>query len=1084
VANITVTTSSNFDDAANLALANGDNIAISSAAVLTINSDVRWGQNAAVVGDVDVTEGEFKIDASQTWWIPFDASSGNVPALGTCGTADVTRGGSNVGEFMGVWTALGVAPSAAGGAMPASGFVKLRSKSTTLADNDVLTFAGGATITINSATGGQRGWLHYVGEEGTNSTTGRVLAPTLGKITTRGDWFELGTGSGSSGQTLQYFVADYCPAIQVETASGSGVYEWWGLCPAADFSATNIATDDRGRFFTCSAAGVITFGGATYGKLPPSGAKIRCPNIHVSSSTSANWAANTLNSTAANRYSFQSTGGLLDLEYTAFSGSFGAIGSALLSAKYCTGFDATFNEGSVAASSSSSNNKEIYYEQCACSRLGVSAPHFSATYCQKVTFKNCCSFRSSGANSGTFGFNVTNSDQILIENPLLISNGTVTALDISYSTNVTITNPILVGVPSGTFGTITGVRGIKITGLKFDGKTAAAVANACQYLLSIVNCTDVLVDGASYWQSNVPPSFYIIWANSQSSQVRIRNIGSRATPLDVTGGRRLVYVQNCTRVMLNKLYQSAGNQSPDTAYLVSNCDELYVSDCGNASNYSDQAAFPVASNTTFYRRTATGGGKAYSSSPAAGSTATQFLSFGTHFQEQEVSATEIWLTVNCGTEKSSSEFSTVAYTDDVGTVKRDGSNGLLLRTLNDQVTWTWSYWILGITAFANTAPILNGTNTGNFTLQYDLDKGTGFSGTFQTLNATNLSAETGISPAGVKVRIRAICATANSANLIRAISIVGTTSASDVTNNLYPYNEPLVTLSGAQSGSLAAIFRDSDGKLLGVKAVTTPRLYPAWYADAACTLRVRKAGWTALELPFTLTEAGAAFPLNQVDSAISDSNPGALGITVTNHGASPVTWNSKQWSITVTVTDSSSAASIAQYLSWQTAQDAFNLITGFHNTAIPPMVILAGSDYETARGTLFGSAGAASKGVRVVDGSGNEVPGFARMQADDGSYYSPASSATMTVSGVVTGSDVVIYDASIPADGSGSNVLQTSDAIAGTSATYSYTYVPATVVDIGVFKNGYKPTFVRGVVLSASDATIPVSQPLDPSYVA
>jgi len=98
--------------------------------------------------------------------------------------------------------------------------------------------------------------------------------------------------------------------------------------------------------------------------------------------------------------------------------------------------------------------------------------------------------------------------------------------------------------------------------------------------------------------------------------------------------------------------------------------------------------------------------------------------------------------------------------------------------------------------------------------------------------------------------------------------------------------------------------------------------------------------------------------------------------------------------------------------------------------------------------------------------------------------FDNAASATLTISGLVTGSDVIIYDASITADGSGSNVLQTSDAVAGTSTTYGYTYGVVTTVDIGVFKNGYKPTFVRGVVLSVSNATIPISQPLDPSYVA
>jgi hypothetical protein len=1073
MANQTITTNTNYDDASISGLLNGENITIDSGAVLTINSDVRWGQQAAVVGDIIINEGELIINATETWWIPFDASSGNVPIIGTRGTPDVTRGGSNVGEFLGVFTALGVAPSASGGAMPTSGFVKLRTKSTTLADNDVLTFAGGATITINSATGGQSGWLHFVGEEGTNTSTGRALAPTLGKITTRGDMFLLGTGSGSSGQTLQYYVSEFCPAIQVETASGSGVYEWWGVCPAADFSATNIATDDRGRYFTCSATGLITFGGATFGKLPPSGARIRCPNIHVSSSTSVNWNANTLNANTTNRYSFQSTGGIVDLEYTAFSGSFGATGSSLLSAKYCTGVDSTFNDGAI-GSSLISNNKEVYYEECACSRLSVNSLHFSAVYCQKVTFKNCCSFRSSGAASGSFGFSVVNSDQILLENPLLIANTSVVSFDVSYSTNVTITSPILVAAASGNLGAITGVQGIKITGMKFDAKTCDA-STVCQTILSFTNCTDVLVDGVAYWQSNVPPLFYVISLSAQCSNVRIRNIGSRAAPFNITGGRRIVTMTNCKRVLLNRIYQTGGNQSPDTVYLVSNCDELYSIDCGNAVNYSDQSAFPVASNTTFYRRTATGGTKAYSGAEVTGSTATQFLAFGTHFQEQEVSATEVWLTVNCGTEKSASEFSTSAYVDDVGVIKRNGNNGLMLRALNDQVTWTWTYWILGLTAFANTAPFINGTNTGNFTLQYDLDKGTGFSGTFKTLNAGNLSAETGILPQGVKVKIRAICNTANTANLLRAVSIVGTTSSTDIVNNYYPYNEPQVSLTNMTTGSMAAIFRNSDGRLLDIKPHTLPRLYPAWFADTAVTLRVRRPGWNEVESSFTLTENGTAFPLSQVDNAIADTNPGALAITVTDHGASPVTWNSKQWSITVTVTGSISAASIAQFLSWQTSQDSYTLGGGVHNMAWPAMVIAVGTNFETARGQLFGSAGATLKGVRIVDGSGNEVPGFERMQADDGTYYSPAASYTLTVNNIVSNSRLLLRRTDTQA------VISNQNVTSGTF-TYSYTHTTDIPVEIIVRKATTAPFYQEwrtSTILSNSNNNQTANQQLD-----
>ena len=217
-----------------------------------------------------------------------------------------------------------------------------------------------------------------------------------------------------------------------------------------------------------------------------------------------------------------------------------------------------------------------------------------------------------------------------------------------------------------------------------------------------------------------------------------------------------------------------------------------------------------------------------------------------------------------------------------------------------------------------------------------------------------------------------------------------------------------MSLSNITSGSLSAIFRASDGKLLDVQPHTLPRLYPAWYADTSVTLRIRRPGWNEVENIFTLTELGGSFPLNQTDSVIADSNPGTRAITVTDHGASPVTWNGKTWSITVTVTDGSSAAQIAQWLSWHTAQDSFSLGGGFNNMAWPVMVVGVGTAFETARGTLFGSAGASLKGVRIVDGSGNEVPGFARMQADDGTYYSPAVSYTLTVSNIVNNSRILV----------------------------------------------------------------------------
>lgn len=93
------------------------------------------------------------------------------------------------------------------------------------------------------------------------------------------------------------------------------------------------------------------------------------------------------------------------------------------------------------------------------------------------------------------------------------------------------------------------------------------------------------------------------------------------------------------------------------------------------------------------------------------------------------------------------------------------------------------------------------------------------------------------------------------------------------------------------------------------------------------------------------------------------------------------------------------------------------------------------------------------------------------------------SSATLSFTGVQIGSDVVIYDPSVVADGSGGNVVETFDSVAGSTVAYQYSAAPPTV-DVGFFNSGFKPFYIRGVALNGVDATIPVAQTPDPSYSA
>jgi hypothetical protein len=1337
MANQTVTTALNYDDAAIAGLRDGDNITINSGGVLTVNSDVRWGQRAAVVGDIDITNGELRIDGTETWWVPFSASTGNVPALGTQGTPDVTRGGSNVGEYLGIWTALGVAPSAPGTAMPATGWIKLRRRSAVLATGNVLTFTGGATATL--ASGGQCGWLHFVGREGTTTTNGRAAAASaLGKITTTGDWFELGVSDGSPSQVFQHYVADYLSGLQVETGFGTGIYQWWGGCNTQEFGPSHIPADLRGRFFSSSATGLLTFGGGTrssavtgsisgtvltvtaviagyltvgsvlsganvtpgttitgfvtgaggvgtyslsasstaastqiysagvFGLIPPTGARIRVPNIHLSTATpnavfrgaisgtlmsittpsgagtaiapgmlvtGAGVAAGTTVVSAVPSGLFigtiagtvltvtavisgavtigqqltspgisiasgttitsfgTGTGGVGTYNLSASStvatpveiratGAFGGTGNYLVSVSqtvgansflYFSGPTAAVVTGSVAGTvltvsavasgvltvgsivtgtgvnagttiaslgtgtggvgtynlsasmsvasttitatngySLNTTNVSTYERRyklfgnpgnldinnlscngfvsgqgttsfgvrnstgldgcffgfnnlvttyhssvifdvvCSSQLLGAAGkPQIGFAFSENLSFTNCSIFKPiAGFDSSSHAIQFTainNAEFTNVECFSRVNSGS--CWNVLASSNVTFDNCSNVSAAVFPFSVEAGLN-IAFKNCKFS---AAGVGfnSSSLYWVQANNVNGLLVDGLAHFEDflygtsgarGIGPSNQLI-QGANARNVRIRNVGTRTAPLFANGARELAAFTNSRTIRVARaFYQTSAGYSVNPI-VQNSCDDVAISDSG--FSYSAGVYAQAITDNGRARRTWGGGLKTFAGAVTAGRTSSVFAARGVHFVEQEVSATEVMLTLMPGSVKTANDFSALAYTDDAGTPVRDGTNGLLLRSVGDQVTWTWPYYILSISTLQNTAPVLDGTNTGNVALTYDLDKGVGFSGTFKALTAANLSGETGISATnGFRLRLRAVCITASATNLLRGVSIFGDTTQQLIADNPYSYNEPPVALTGMTAGSTAAVFRNSDGRLLDVKPHSLPRLYPPWFADAAVTLRVRRPGWDDIEAPFTLTEDGAAFPLNQTDNAIADADPGALGITVTNHGASPVTWNGKSWSITVTVPAGVSAPQVAQFLSWQTAQDAFTLGGGVHNLAWPAMVVAVGTALETQRGTLFGSAGATLKGVRVVDAGEAEVPGFARMQADDGTYYSPAAAYTLTVNNIVSGSRILVRRTDTLA-------VIANQLVGGSTFTYSYVHtadVPVVIV--------------------------------------
>ncbi len=227
MANQTVTTAVNYDDAAISGLLDGESITINGGA-LTINADTQINQQAAAFGTVTLSStlgGSVLIDGTKVWEVPFSSSSGNVPTQAALGSNGVTGGTSGAtGELTRVWASGSFDPAVAGAAMPAAGYVKLRSKTGNFQAGETITLPGGATIVATNA--GKRGAIQVIART-VGTTSVNMVVPRLSSCVVDGDWYELGTTNGADNQTFTLPVRDELGGVQIETAPGSGVYEWY-----------------------------------------------------------------------------------------------------------------------------------------------------------------------------------------------------------------------------------------------------------------------------------------------------------------------------------------------------------------------------------------------------------------------------------------------------------------------------------------------------------------------------------------------------------------------------------------------------------------------------------------------------------------------------------------------------------------------------------------------------------------------------------------------------------------------------------------------------------------------------------------
>lgn len=730
MANQTVSVNRNFDDAAISGLANGEDITINTGARLTINSDVRWAQQAAVIGNITIdatTGGECLIDGTTVWWIPFDGGTSTVPAIGDTITG-ATSGAT--GECIGVFTGYGVAPSAGGGAMPATGFIKLRSKTGTYQDNENLQVSGVTKCVVNSTTGGKRGWLHIVGEEAST-----ITVPRVGSLNITGDWFELDdTVSGVRNQTIQLPVADQYPGVWIETGSGTGVYEFWPNV-GAQMTTTNFpstTTDDRSKVVFISATGVLRIGSTTTpadaAYLPSTGAKIRIPNIIISSSTSANFNANTVSATLATRWDLTTTSaGAIDIDKV--SGA---------------GFNINANQAYSLSITNSAFLEQLAFSEIPTSvtldncHVGLPATNIAAVGSPLVvstcfaggTLTDCVFVRPTMAAASGIIASFTDMDGFTFDNVHVRaaspkSANTPIAYSLTRVANSTFTDCIC---GDGRF-LITTCQNLTFTNTKYYDRTGTTTTTAqpVSAFDLTTGCVNIVMDGFASYDSlaNVHPYTSIVNVSSNCQNIKLRNIGTAASPYNMGSANACGVILQAnglnSTIKVQRVYTDNARTSAFGTMV--NSDTIITAESVWVDGADTQA---LTANNMICK------GCRWTNS-TTGQTAVN----GTHFSDIFTSTTAGRLVLQMN-EKTALEPSASAYSVIAGTPKFTATGNLAMATANDEIVYTWPYYIQGITSFAPatiTQPTFTGTNPNNHDIYYKIDKndGNGYNASWRNL---------------------------------------------------------------------------------------------------------------------------------------------------------------------------------------------------------------------------------------------------------------------------------------------------------------------------------------------------------------
>lgn len=831
MATFTVTADKNIDEYASKA--GGDTYTINGG-VLRIDQDSRYGLNqntSSILGPITISSslgGVVEVDSRFVRLIPYNSGTGNVPAAGTV----ISQGGVT-GKLIGVWSAINVAPTAAGSAMPTTGFIKVKQVS------QVPGYSAGALTGIGATATGEdiAGWIELVGQE---SST--INVPRLGLFRMRGDWFEVGSTTGDNTSTYQLPTNGstfYAPGVFVHNGKSGDTdanYEFYP-CAGSLVASASVGTDAvRGKVCWISTAGVLRFGhdgtNANTGYTPPAGRKIRLPNIICHNATSAAKTANARpNATLGTRYDFTTTSG-------------GAISISKATLGWYPSFTSAYslNLESVGIS------EAIYIASIPTpiSLLRVGTGQCAAQANRTFQMNNCfaggeitdCVW-SRASNSGDMityqqsirGFTMTRVKQFCFvgrQYTDYISVGQdLTYIDCTWGCGVTNNSSM---------------RNVKyINPTYFSVITGTTVTGAPSYAFN-ANGTDCVFDGLNFGGlTNVHPYAEIITVNGTgTSGITIQNTGSYANPLDCGT------VNACAGLVA---YTNGGleNIRLRRNYLANNRADPFGGNSNSLSDVLIENCFGSASTTSMFQISdATLRGLGVPLSRAALS-----AYYSSTWLDGFNSTTVGWLVLRFN--EPSARFA--PYVTLSGTAAFNGAGGLVLPTVGDTATFELPYFAIGHTGFSNvTAPVMDGGTITNYSFAFQADTGSGWSSwssEYATADALRdaLSTLNIAYATGFKLRLRLTATTASTTAITFLVFTTTTTETAQQT--LYPLEVATVSVDGLVTGSMVKASKVSDGSILFTGAESSGVIsFTTDYAGAVA-IEARKASSSPYYRPWS-----------------------------------------------------------------------------------------------------------------------------------------------------------------------------------------------------------------------------------------